>query len=365
MREEAPGLIEIDGSWGEGGGQILRVAVALSAVLCEPVRIRNIRVKRSRPGLRTQHLTTIRAVAELAKAEASGLKVGSREITFNPRRARAGKLVFDTRTAASTALILQGLIPAASFASGRVEVTLVGGTNNPWAPPIEFTQQVFIPTVNRMGLRVSVELRSRGFYPRGGGTVTFRSEPVEELRPIELVDFEGVEGVWGLSYSCRLPCHIVERMAKSAHKVITGRTGLGSQIATECLQSDSSKCSPDPGCGIILFAQLTPGGVLAGDSLGRIGKPAEEVGSEAAEALVRQIPTQAPVDIHLGDQLIPYMALARGRSSISVTQMTTHTITCIHVTEAITGVAFEVSGELGSPSLITCEGIGLRNDQLS
>ena len=357
-------MINIDGSWGEGGGQILRVAIALSSVLCKPVKISNIRAKRPQPGLRTQHLTAIKVIAKLTNAEVSGGTIGSKEILFHPYKVSETKLVFDTKTAASTTLILQGLLPAAIFASGEIEGIFYGGTNNPWAPPFEYMQHVFLPTILKMGVKGTMTLLKRGFYPKGGGSISFNFQPVDVLKPIEIVDFNEVESFFGLSYSCKLPCHIVTRMAENAHKDLLKKLSLDGRIATECLQLDDRKCSLDPGCGIALFIKLRSGGTLAGDSLGKIGKSAEKVGLEAAMDLSDQIITKAPVDVHLADQLIPYMALARGRSRIRVTKLSNHTITCIHITEEITGVSFDVSGGLGEPSLITCKGIGLNNDQI-
>ena len=357
-------MINIDGSWGEGGGQILRVALALSSVLCEPVKIINIRKKRPKPGLRTQHVIAIKVIAKLTNAEVSGGTINSEEISFQPHKVRPSKLVFDTKTAASTTLILQGLIPAAIFASGEIEGVFYGGTNNPWAPPFEYMQHVFLPTILKMGVKGSMKLLKRGFYPKGGGRISFKFQPVDVLKPIEIADFNKIESFFGLSYSCKLPCHIVTRMAESAHKVLSKKLNLEGRITTECLQLDDRRCSLDPGCGIALFIKLSSGATLAGDSLGKIGKPAEKIGLEAAKVLADQMITEAPVDVHLADQLIPYMALARGRSRIRVTKLSNHTITCIHITEEITNVSFDVSGGLGEPSLITCKGIGLSNDQI-
>ncbi len=357
-------MINIDGSWGEGGGQILRVALALSSVLCEPVKISNIREKRPKPGLRTQHLTAIKVIAKLTNAKVSGGAISSKEIIFHPHKVRESKLVFDTKTAASTTLILQGLIPAAIFASSEIEGIFYGGTNNPWAPPFEYMKHVFLPTILKMGVKGSLTLLKRGFYPKGGGSISFKFQPVDVLKPIEIVDFNEVESFFGLSYSCKLPCHIVTRMAESAHKDLSKKLNLNGRIITECLQLDDRRCSFDPGCGIALFIKLLSGGTLTGDSLGKIGKPAEKVGLEAAKVLTDQIITEAPVDVHLADQVIPYMALARGRSRIRVTKLSNHTITCIHTTETVTGVSFDVSGGLGEPSLIACKGIGLNNDQI-
>jgi len=255
-------FVEIDGSIGEGGGQILRNAVALSAVLLKQVRIKNIRVKRSNPGLRPQHLTAVKAVAALSSAEVTGLSVGSLEISFNPlRRLQGGSLKFDAGTAGSTTLILQSLMPAMSYASKPVEVELRGGTNNPMAPPVEYLQEVLLPVIEKMGGRFKIELVKRGFYPRGGGVVKAYSIPVDTLKPIRLVEFKNVKKIRGLSYSCRLPGHIVERMANTVENIL-GREGYDIEIRREALQPNNPRCSLDPGCGIILLAELEDGIVI-------------------------------------------------------------------------------------------------------
>jgi len=357
--------IAIDGSYGEGGGQILRVSISLSAVTGKPVRIYNIRAKRSPSGLRTQHATAVKAVAQVEDAEVRGLKVGSSEVSFYPKSPKAGDLIFDAGTAASTTLILQSLMPAMAFSPGRVSVEVRGGTNAPWAPAVDYLQGVLLPMLSKMGLKGNVTLICRGFYPRGGGVVKASVEPVKKLQPIVLTDFGEVKRISGLSYSSRLPSHVVERMARSAEQALK-EEGYGNiSIGLENLQAGYSKCAIDVGCGIILFAELSSGAIVGSDSLGTLGKPAEKVGREAAMRLLAQLRTKAPVDRHLGDQLIVYMALADGYSKIRVSELTLHTITCIHVSEKIVGAKFEVDGEQGKPATIACNGIGLVNCSLS
>jgi len=356
------GLIEIDGSMGEGGGQILRNAVALSAVLMKPIRVCNIRARRSNPGLRPQHLTGVKAVAALSSAEVSGLQVGSREIIFKPRRLGAGRFSFDAGTAGSTTLILQSLMPAMAFSSGPVEVELRGGTNNPMAPPVEYFNMVLIPTLEKMGCRFEITLLRRGFYPRGGGVVEARSRPIDKLSPIRLIESGGVKRIRGLSYSCRLPSHIVERMAATAERILRSR-GYDVVIERQPLAPGDKACSLDPGCGIILVAELESGALLASDSLGRLGVPAERVGEEAAGDLLRQIDSHAPVDRHLGDQLVIWAALADGVSEYRVSELTLHAVTSIELCRLISGAEAEVVGELGKPATIRIRGIGLRRPQ--
>lgn len=353
-------LIEIDGSMGEGGGQILRNAVSLSAVLMKPIRVYNIRARRSNPGLRPQHLTGVKAVAALSSAEVSGLRVGSREIVFKPRALRGGRLSFDAGTAGSTTLILQSLMPVMAFSREPVEVELRGGTNNPMAPPVEYFQYVLIPTLEKMGCRFEVRLLRRGFYPRGGGVVRARSTPVESLKPIKLLEAGGVKRIYGLSYSCRLPAHIVERMASTAERLLRSAGYSDVHVEREVLKPGDSACSLDPGCGIILVAELESGAVMGADSLGRLGVPAERVAEEAAGSLVKQLETGAPVDRHLGDQLVVWAALASGVSEYRVAELTTHTTTSMELCRIMAGAEAEVEGRLGEPATIRIRGIGYR-----
>ncbi|MEM1537572.1 MAG: RNA 3'-terminal phosphate cyclase [Candidatus Nezhaarchaeales archaeon] len=357
-------MIEIDGSMLEGGGQILRMSVALSAVIGKPVRVFNIRIKRSNPGLRPQHLTAIKSLATLVQAETKGLSVGSREIEFKPREPKGGSYVFDVGTAGSTTLVLQALMPASAFAFGGVHVEIRGGTNNPLAPPVDYVERVLIPIISKMGFKGSLELLRRGFYPRGGGLVRFSAEPIKELKPIRLTSPGEILEIKGLSYSSRLPNHVTERMAKSAEQVLKSAGYYNVDIALERLQPQDRKCALDPGCGLILYAITSTGAIIGSDGLGERGKPAEVVGSEVANNLVRQLKTNTAVDKYMGDQLIVYMAIANGISEVKVSELTLHTATCIEVAKKVVGARFKVEGDLGAPSLIRCEGVGLRNPSL-
>ncbi|MFH0897220.1 MAG: RNA 3'-terminal phosphate cyclase [Candidatus Bathyarchaeota archaeon] len=356
--------IEIDGSFEEGGGQILRISVALAAIVGKSIKIHNIRVKRSRPGIMPQHETAVRAVAELSQAVVKGLRLGSTELEFNPKRIINGRFLFDVGTAASTSLVLQSLMPIMAFSDGSTWVEVHGGTNNPWAPPADYLQEVLLPTLGRFGFKGSVELVRRGFYPNGGGIVKAWAEPIKRLNSLNLTEFGEIRRIHGLSYSSKLPCHIVQRMSKSANRTLMDAGFKEADIKVDCSQPANERAAPSPGCGVILLAELSTGAILGSDSLGEIGKPAEKVGQEAADSLCKQLKTGAPVGKHLGDQLIPYMALARGRSEIKVEELTLHTLSCIHIVEVILGANFEITGEKGRPTRIICDGIGLENASL-
>ncbi|RLF18706.1 MAG: RNA 3'-phosphate cyclase [Thermoprotei archaeon] len=352
-------MIEIDGSMLEGGGQILRLSVAISAVSGIPVKVFNIRAKRSNPGLRPQHLTAIKAVAELVNAEVEGLKVGSRELTFMPKNIKGGRFSFDIGTAGATTLVLQSLMPAAAYAPTHVDVEIRGGTNNPMAPPIDYVERVLVPILAKMGYRCKVVLLRRGFYPRGGGIIRLHVEPADVLKSLTLYERGEVVKVSGIAYSCRLPSHIVDRMTKSAESVMK-QAGYEVDIEKEVLQQGHPKCSLDPGCGILLVAETSTGALIGSDALGEKGKPAEKVGEEAARNLVKQLATGASVDRHMGDQVLIYMALAEGLSKIKVGELTLHALTCIELLKRLLKVDIEVEGKLGEPATITCRGIGMR-----
>jgi len=212
-----------------------------------------------------------------------------------------------------------------------------------------------------MGYKGDVELIKRGFYPKGQGIVKTFSIPVDYLKSIELVDFGKVEYIKGLSYSSLLPDHIAKRIAQSAKQLLENSGYKNIEIDLEILQKDDPKCSISPGCGIILYAYLSSNVILASDSLGKLGKPAEKVGFEAANELIKQLSTKSPVDKHLGDQLIIWIGLAEGFSRIKVSELTLHTLTSIEICKKLIGANFKVDGKLGEPALITCEGIGLKN----
>jgi len=352
-------VVEIDGSMLEGGGQILRMSVALSAATGIPVRVFNIRAKRKEPGLKAQHVTAIKAVAALVDAEVKGLALGSRELTFKPKSIRGGSFRFDVGTAGSTTLVLQSLLPAAAFAPSRVNAEIIGGTNNPLAPPVDYVLHVLRPTIAKMGYNFDINVLRRGFYPKGGGIVRVSITPIAKLKPIRLEDIGEVKVIRGVSYSSRLPDHIAKRMADSALRALK-KAGFEVEIELEILQPGHPKCALNPGCGIVLWAETSGGAILGSDSLGEVGKPAEKVGEEAAVRLLEEIEVRATVDRHMADQLIVYMTLAEGESIIKVRELSMHTLTCIELSKKLMPeVSFEIRED--KAKVIVCKGIGLKN----
>jgi RNA 3'-phosphate cyclase len=343
-------IIQINGSYGEGGGQILRTSIALSALTGEAVSIKGIRENRPKPGLAPQHLRGIMAVKELTNAQVDGAKIGSTSLRFIPTTIRPGGYNVNIGTAGSITLILQAFNLPAAFTAHPVSITISGGTDVKWSPPIDYMKKVFLKILDRMGYRGNINIIKRGYYPKGGGAVCAEIMPAERLGHIQLSKRGRFKRIVGISYSMNLPSHVVERQKKAAEDVLKDYETC---IKTECLSGISTDC------GIVLWAEFEDT-VLGSSSLGRLGKPAENVGSEAALGLLREIKANATVDAYMADQLIPYMALAESSSSIVVSDLTGHLKTNIYTTERFLGNRFEVSPK-GDNYVVFNRGVGYKN----
>lgn len=347
-------MITVDGSMGEGGGQLLRYSVALAAVMGVDLKVVNIRAKRSNPGLRPQHLNAVKAIASMVGADVEGLRVGSTEIVFRPRRRpRGGRYNIDIGTAGSISLLLQALLPVLVSSDSPVELTVRGGTTVKWSPPIPYMQNVLLPLLARFGVRARIELVRRGFYPRGGGIVRVRAEP-SKITAARILPFKEIREIRGVSYVGNLPRHIAERQARSASSYIKER-GYGGYLREIVI--DDRTPAIGQGTGIVVWA-VSDQGVAGGDSLGERGKRAEVVGREAAERLVKALDTGSAIDDHALDNLVIYMALARGESEVYAPEMTTHAETAIELCRMITGAEFTVRKQ-GKGVAVRAKGAGL------
>ena len=306
-------MIDIDGSFGEGGGQIVRTAVALSAVTGEPVRIARIRENRPRPGLSPQHVTAISALAIVSDARTEGVMPGSREVKFWPGEVRGGVYDVDIGTAGSITLLIHCLLPALAKADGPATLTLRGGTDVKWSPTIDHLSRVALPAFAEFGVRARLTVDRRGYYPRGGGVATLKTAP-GALKRADLSASEA-EILEGSSHSSNLPEDVVRRQAEAATMVLN-RAGFEAEIGIETL------ALPSTGSGITLWS-----GWKGASALGERGLPAERVGSLAAEGMVAELLSRAAVDRHLADQLVPYLALAGG--SYTAPEVTSHASTNI------------------------------------
>jgi RNA 3'-terminal phosphate cyclase (ATP) len=295
-------VIEIDGSFGEGGGQILRTSLALSLITDQPFRIRNLRANRAKPGLRRQHVTAVEAAATVGEAEVDGAAVDSRELVFRPRRVRTGEFRYDIGTAGSTTLVFQAVLPALMVADGPSRLIFEGGTHNSGAPPFDYLDRVFLPVLNAMGPTVSARLLRPGFAPGGRGSFEVDVTPVRSLRTLELTERGRLIGQSVRALYANLPDHVAER-----------------EIATVRSHSDwadapaSAERVDAAGSGNILLLELRAERVTEMfTGYGERGVPAETVAERALRCAVEYVAAGAPVGEHLADQLLIPMALGAG-----------------------------------------------------
>jgi len=338
-------MISIDGSFGEGGGQILRTSLALSLVTGKPFRIESIRAGRRRPGLLHQHLAAVKAAVRVGAAETRGAELGSSELYFAPQTIQAGRYRFDVGTAGSCTLVLQTILPALLTADGHSEIIVEGGTHNPSAPPFDFLARCFLPIVNRMGPQISATLERPGFYPVGGGRIALSVEPSRTLTRIDLLERGAIKHRLARALVAQLPVEIAERELRT----------LGNKLRWEqdILRPEAVANSYGPGNALIVKIEseyITE--VFTG--FGRRGVRAEQVGTETAEAVQRYLDANVPVGRHLADQLLIPMALAGG-GRFRTLSPTDHTKTNVHILKQFLDLTCDVSQLASDDWLIEIE----------
>ncbi|MBI4681781.1 MAG: RNA 3'-terminal phosphate cyclase [Nitrospirae bacterium] len=328
--------IEIDGSIGEGGGQILRTALSLSCITGHALKLFNIRKARKKPGLMPQHITCVNAAAIISHAQVSGNEKGSTELTFIPGNICAGHYMFAIGTAGSCSLVFQTLLPPLIFSDGPSNITITGGTHVPFSPTYDYISDVFLPMLNRTGIKAASSIARYGFYPKGGGEVSFRIHPVTTIRGMDLTLRGPLLSVHGQSGVSNLPLSIAERQKMSVIKNI-----YPAEAEMQVMEV------PSYGQGTFVFLKGEYEHALAGfSSLGERGKPAEEVGKEAAEKLIAFHNSSACLDPHLADQIVLYLSLAKEASSFTTSRITQHLITNLCVINKFLGIRYEIEGKL-------------------
>jgi RNA 3'-terminal phosphate cyclase (ATP) len=333
--------IHIDGSQGEGGGQILRTALALGALTGTAVVIENIRARRGKPGLMRQHLTAVRAAAAVCGGALTGDEIGSRALSFTPGTVRAGDYRFAIGTAGSACLVFQTVLWPLLGASGPSHVVFEGGTHNPKAPPFDFLAITLLPLLRRMGARVQARLERHGFYPAGGGRIVVDIEP-SALAPIELIDAGPVRARRARALVVHLPGSIAQRELEVV------RAGLGWPAEACRIESVTDA----PGAGNVLLLELEREGITeVVTSVGERGKRAEQVAEEAVDEARRYLAADAPVGEHLADQLVIPMALAGGGAFRSG-PLTLHSRTNIDVVGRFLRTRVSVEGEAAGQGVI-------------
>ncbi|MBD1879376.1 RNA 3'-terminal phosphate cyclase [Coleofasciculus sp. FACHB-T130] len=334
-------MIYIDGSYGEGGGQVLRTSLSLAAIAGHPIRIGQVRAGRKKPGLAAQHLTAVRAAAAICGAKVQGDTLGSTALEFIPGDSiQPGKYTFDVTeaqeggSAGAVTLVLQTILLPLAIAQGESQVTLRGGTHVAYSPAYTYIEQVYLPLLRQMGVEAEVRIRSWGWYPQGQGEVELRvsgrgvrgkNREIQPLRGISLLEPGEFQQVRGIAVVTQLPSHIPQRMASRAENVLH-------QADLKATVQPLRERGIAPGAGIFLTAEYENSKAFFG-ALGRLGLPADKVADMACQELLDFHNTGAPVDVHLGDQLLLPAALADSTSQYRVAEISTHLTTNAWVIE--------------------------------
>ncbi|MBS1253134.1 MAG: RNA 3'-terminal phosphate cyclase [Anaerolineales bacterium] len=339
----------LDGSHGEGGGQILRSTVTLAALLGQPIRIENIRAQRRNPGLQAQHLTSVQAAAEVCNAEVTGATLGSTVLSFQPTQPpTSGDYAHDVAqarkggSAGSTSLVFQTAILPLTFTAGGSRIAIEGGTHVAWSPPYHYLADVFLPAVTRLGIEATINLERWGWYPHGGGLIWGEVRGLREggwLAGIDLIERGALVQLTGFSAVSNLPDHILERQARRAESLLQ-REGFDPMIRQ--VKPEAS----GPGTAVYLRAEYEHASA-AFTGYGRRGKRAEKVAEEAVEAFLAHHTTGAATDPHLADQFILPTAVAKSDSTFTTSEITNHLLTNIWVIEQFTSTHFDVEGDRG------------------
>lgn len=348
-------MIEIDGSKGEAGGQIVRTVLGLSVLLGKAFRVTHIRQGRPQPGLKAQHLQCIEALKKLCVCDVQGATLGSEEITFIPGKFLPKNIEIDIGTAGSITLLLQSLLLPCLFSKKKITLKIVGGTDVAWAMPIDYFIEVVIPQLQRFCF-LDVKLMKRGYYPKGGGSVEISFKPkqsLDQLQPFSLTERGELLYIKGVSHASKSlqEKQVAERQREAA---LMRLKHLNVPVTINMEYTDTLSL----GSGITLWAIFSLKDEidnahplrLGADALGEKNIPAEDVGAQAAEQLLKEISSGTPVDKHLADNLIPLLGLVGG--SIRISEITPHTLTNISVVEQFLDVKFEIDEE---KKIIRCE----------
>ena len=333
-------MLEIDGSQKSGSGTILRLSIALAGILGEPLHIYNIRKKRSEPGLRPQHLESVLTAAKICNANVKGATVGSGELWFEPGEIEGGDIDAEIGTAGSIPMLVMTILPICAYAKHEVKLRISkGGTDIRNSPTTNYLKYVLLPTLERRGLNFSLTVERYGYYPKGMGEVLLEVQPSKKLTPLGLGEFGRLREINGISVCTFLADRrVAERQAEAAAKHLMA---YGYKPQVQIVNDFSNPVQK--GSSIVLWAETDSGVLLGGDAIGEIGKQSEVVGREAAENLTDEIVSEATVDIHLADMLVPYVALAEGNSTYLVRSMTDHLETNVWLAREVLGVEIDVS----------------------
>jgi len=354
---------QVDGSTLEGGGQVLRNAISFAALMKKAVHIDNIRGGRRKPGLKTQHLLGIQFIHHLFPGRLEGAVMNSPVISYLPSgQIHRGQDAYEViaNTAASVGLIMQIALPCALFFERPLSITIGGGTNASFAPQIDYTTLVFQPMMKRLfNVEFEIDIKRRGYFPKGEGRIVLKTNPCDQIKAFKLTQFGKITRCYIKSYTARLATAIAERQFEACRNVLFQHLPDDIQIEHHF---ETATDSASPGSGIVAIVETDTGVILGGSGLGEKKKTPEVVGEDAAYDLLNSVRLQVCADEHLQDQLIQFMALAKGTSRILTGPISMHTKTAIHFSELLTGAKFGIEKQKGGRmNIISCRGIGYIN----
>lgn len=345
-------LLTIDGSTGEGGGQVLRTSLSLSVLLNCPVQFVNIRAGRRQPGLRPQHVQAVKAAATICDAQVTGASEHSTTLLFEPRNPpHAGSYRFDIGTAGSVTLVLQSVLVPLSHAAGPSRVTVTGGTHVAWSPPFDFLKHVYLPALGPLGFQASAHLDRWGFYPQGGGQIDLSVEPYQapsSPRPGWTFPRQQLGSLHIMSAAANVGNQVTARQAKQAYNRL-----LDAGFAPDLLQTRLlNPRSPGPGTCLFLLATYQHGQPAGFTGYGRRGYPAERVADDAVDAFLRHHRSDAPVDPHLADQLLLPLVASGHELAYVTSEITPHLMTNAWVIAQFLGPCVTVEGRPGATGTV-------------
>lgn len=341
--------VHVDGSLGEGGGQVLRTSLSLSVLTGKPISLTNIRARRSKPGLMPQHLKAVEAAGAVGLARIEGARIGSQSLLFEPHGIRSGELHLDIGTAGSTSLVLQTILAPLSFAGMPSSLTLLGGTHVPWSPCFHYLELHWASFMRRIGFDLRLELDLAGFYPRGGGRVLAAIHPAAKLSPLRVSERGALKRIRGISAVANLDRQVAERQRRRAL----------SRLASRCREIEieiSDIPSPSKGTFLLILAEFEHSQCCY-CGLGARGKPAERVADEAVDELISFLATDGAIDPYLADQLILPLALAEGDSELRTAKVTRHLLTNAEIVKMFLPAEIEIGGEPGKPGRVRIGGV--------
>ncbi len=336
-------MLEIDGAYGEGGGQVLRSSLTLACMTGVPFRIRNIRANRSKPGLRPQHVRAVQAAAAVGGAQSTQASPGTTTLTFTPGAIQTGDFHFEIGTAGATALVLQTVFLPLALANRPSSVTVMGGTHVSWSPSYHYLTWQWLPMLQQLGLDADIQLLKAGFYPRGRGGIQAKIKSAGAIRPLQRMHRGELHQIRGVSAIANLPQHVAERQRQRALTQLAGLCPANVEVA--------HMPSHYKGSMLLLLAEFEYSQCCY-FALGKPGKPAERVADEAVAELWRLLASEGAIDPYLADQLLLPLVFATGPSKFSTSEITEHLMTNAEVIRQFVSAEIVITGKIGQPGSV-------------